>query len=211
MTPYRSAAASGSGVDAVVFGNRRRARVLSVVGVALVVASIALVVAWLTLGGGIRGSVLLPAIAGVALLLARTRWGSIGVAGGGAIGGRELVVKLSRVGVARETRIAFDDLVGVNVERVSGGEDFVLQLTLKGGRSVVLLRDASESALEPSRKVVSDFVLAQGFGAATATATERVRVAKEGTSVEAAAAVDDDDDGDDGDSLDREEEAKRMR
>lgn len=167
MPPYRSAEAAGLG-PSVTFGNRRRTQIVTAVGFALVIASIALVVAWLVSGGGIRGSVLLPAIAGGSLLLTRTSWGSLRMSSER----RDLLVTVSRFGALTRTRVTLEEILGLNIEPVKMSSDHVLQLTLTGGRCVRLMRAASPAALESWRMVVGAFLLDQGLGGSR----ERLRV-----------------------------------
>lgn len=185
MPPYRSAEAAGPG-PCVTFGNRRRAQILTAVGLTLVIASIALVVAWLVSGGGIRGSVLLPAIVGGSLLLTRTSWGSLRMSSEC----RDLLVTVSRFGALTRTTVTLGEIHGLNIEPVKMSSDHVLQLTLTGGRCVRLMRAASPASLESWRMVVGAFLLDQGWGGSR----ERLRVSVDVPQVVAPASAEEPDD-----------------
>ena len=138
------------------FGNERLRVLLGVVGLLLVALSAGLIVAWTVYGGGIRGSVLLPALVGVSLL-ASIRSGSM------ELGDDQVLrVMLRRFLLTRRVDVPIAELIGVTVTPISANPsepEYELRLLLTQGRSASLLRATRAESLERARSIVGAFVL----------------------------------------------------
>lgn len=158
MAPYRLQP-SAERNPKVSFGSERYRILFGVGGLLLISATIATIVAWYAVGGGIRGSILLPAILGV-FLLASSRSGSIELREN-----RELSVNRRSFLWRRRIRVPADELTGVTVApsdwKYKG--EFDLCLVLTRGRTVPLLHASRSASLEPSRGIVAAFLLEHGL------------------------------------------------
>jgi hypothetical protein len=125
-------------------------------GLALIAASVGAVVAWTRWGGRIFGSVLVPALFGISLLV-RARWGTIELS-------REqhlLLVEKGGVWPRRRDKVALRDLKSVETVPDSfraKDPDYELNLVLADERRLHLRRAGSEAALERDRAAIADFL-----------------------------------------------------
>jgi hypothetical protein len=174
MDPYRSPPPERARVD---FGDPRRAVRSMVLGFALIALSAAIIAAWARWGGRIHSSVLLPAVFGVVLLM-RATWGTV------ELQRDRGVLSVARRGLVRRGR---DDLPLAEVETIEivptsfrdEKPDYVLNLTLAGGRKVRLLRATTMAALEPDHEAIAAFLVEHGllWGGRTRGPTARVSAA----------------------------------
>lgn len=138
----------------VSFGAERKRGLMIGVAALLIVISIGTVIAWRQSGkGGMNGSVLIPAVVGITLLLRRTG-GSIEYEAGQA----EVVITRRSTMQAKVTRLAKSDIKALTVAPAKNVQQ--LRFDLVDGKHFVLLENPNERALEEDRKAVSDFVVA---------------------------------------------------
>jgi len=153
MSPYRSSTRAPN--TSIHFGDRRRAVRQIVLGVALLAASVVAVVAWALTGGGIRGSLLLPAVIGL-VLLGRARWGVLTL----FVDRRALVVRRWPWPHA-DVSIPLGDLATVQVVPTSlrhEEPDYALVLARADATQVTLRIAPSAAALEDDRARIADFM-----------------------------------------------------
>jgi hypothetical protein len=159
MVPYRSS--TDSKRPRVQFGDPRRGVLAILTGLALVAASVGVVVAWAHFGGRIFGSVLLPGLLGI-FLLVRARWGTIEL----SREQRLLLVQRGGVCLRRRNQIPLRDVRTVEIvpiSTLSKEPDYGLNLVLRDERRVRLRRAGSEPGLEKDRAAIADFFRAHGL------------------------------------------------
>jgi hypothetical protein len=170
MDPYRSALHVRPRLD---FGDPARARRGIAAGIALIFLTIAIVAAWARGGGGIHGSVLLPGFLGLVLIV-RARWGAIEL----DRGRRVLAIVRRGLWPQRRIQVRLGDVQSVEVVPTSfrqADPDYVLNLTVAGGRAIRLLRAARMESLEADRAAIAAFLvehrLLWGAGGASTAGT----------------------------------------
>ncbi len=157
VSPYRSPPAI---LERHEIGSRRAFRLQVALGLALLCIPAILIALWTRTGGGIGGSIFLPAIFG-GVLIARARYSSIEA----STSEREVRVLVRRLGPALRVRIPFDELESVRVLPTnfkSQNPTYELQIGRVGGQSVVLMRADGPSSLEAERERLGRFLIEAG-------------------------------------------------
>jgi hypothetical protein len=173
VSAYRSLPAEPN--PRVFFGNRTRAILQAIAGVCLVLATAAVVAAWARWGGGINGSVFLPAFAGLALV-ARARWGGVEL----DRARRTLLVTTFWLGLTKRHEIPLSEIGGIQVRAASMRKkdpSFDLLLVRTDERTIRLRRAGTAGALEADRVVLDDFFRDHDLHWGGAEARAAVRVA----------------------------------
>lgn len=168
MSPYRTSSRAEER-RRIAFGES--SRWLLVLALALVALTVGIVVSWLFTGGGVHGSVLLPAIVGLAIL-ARSRGGTIEYhpeTDELEVRVRTLLVLAAAIRVPAASVAALT--VHASSDKHRGRE---LRLVFRDGRVQTLIEASSEATLEPARRAVSDFLLAEGIPRPLSAAPVRV-------------------------------------
>jgi hypothetical protein len=160
MPTYRAPAAP-SRRRIASFGDVRHRGLLALLSFALIGVSVLTILGWLHWGGGIHGSVLLPALAGVVLLFQR-RGGSLEYLPERA----ELRIAFQSVVIRRKIRVPVREITGLTVLPSNAKDakaDYELLLLRGAGPRLRLLRAGSAAKLEPARVAVSAFLLENGL------------------------------------------------
>jgi hypothetical protein len=143
----------------VSFGNARLRALLLVASLVLVSFTIAGVLAWLYTGGGVRGSIVIPAIVGIGLLFWRH---------GGTIAydpeREEVCVRLRSALRTHEHRVPAREIEGVTViAPVDPSGDHELSLLRRKSKPLPLLRSRDAAKLEPARAEIGALLLEEGL------------------------------------------------
>lgn len=147
VSPYRSPTTL---LEKHEVGSRRAFRIQVAVGVALLCISALLSAFFRLTGGGIDGSIFLPALFG-GIMIARVRHSSIEV----SPNEREVRVSIRRFGPALRVRIPFGELESVRVRPTSvksRSPTYELQIGRAGGEPVVLMRADGPRLIEVERE-----------------------------------------------------------
>lgn len=179
MQPYRARPRDTSNPQ-VHFGPLSGSALRVILGLLLVAATAAFIVAWAIVGGGIRGSVLVPAAFGALLLFAR-RGGSIALSTEKdelSVTWRSLLTRRSRIPARAIKGLTLVPSGPLWQSKDPKDASWDLRLLLDGGRSLLLLR-SSPARLEPSRAAVSAFLVEHGLPRAPSDDPPRMRVEQE--------------------------------
>lgn len=172
VSPYRTSSRAEER-RRISFGES--GRWLLALAIGLIALTLGIVVSWFFTGGGVHGSVLLPAIVGLAIL-ARSRGGTMEYhpeTDELEVRVRTLLVLASAIRVPATAIAALT--VHASSDKHRGRE---LRLVFRDGRVQTLIEASSEAALEPARRVVSDFLLAEGIPRPLPAAPVRVASAE---------------------------------